>query len=243
MKTYGTCTHCGDLLQITDYAQTTHPGCMPRATRLDYLLADWLRAIEAGDTDTEERLIVEIDTAEQAPPRLADAAQVYAAWGWPIFPLLGLADAVRIAKRQGLPVTKVAKRPATKHGFHDATTDAGRIADYWERHPDANIGVATGHRFDVIDVDTGKGGMDSFRRLLDTPLIPDVHARVSTASSGWHLYIEPLGTGNSADNGRATLPGIDYRGLGGYVVAPPSWLGEHPRRWTWLSKPSPGIRA
>jgi hypothetical protein len=211
---------------------------------MDGLLADWLRAIETGDTDTEERLIDEIDRLDGAAPRTAEAALIYASWGWPVFPLLPLADAARIAKRTGDTITKVAKRPATRHGFKDATTDPARISGWWERHPDSNIGIATGRHFDVIDVDTHKGGMTSYHRMRASDgMIPAVHGKVATASGGWHLYIEPLGGGNSADTGKSVLPGIDFRGLGGYVVAPPSWLGDRSARWSWITKPSPEIRA
>ena len=43
------------------------------------------------------------------------------------------------------------------HGVKDATTNRARILAWWTRHPQANIGLATGHRFDVLDVDGPKG--------------------------------------------------------------------------------------
>lgn len=243
MNTFSTCVDCHGLLQVTEHAQNTHPGCTAHPDRMDGLIADWLDAINVEDTETEDRLIDEIDTIATAPPRLGAAAMIYASWGWPVFPLIPLGDAVRIATRTGTPVTKVAKRPATRHGFKDATTDPGRIAAWWDRHPDSNIGLATGHHFDVIDVDTHKGGMTSYRYMTQhRDLIDDVHGRALTASGGLHLYIKPLGGGNAADGGRSLLPGIDFRGLGGYVVGPPSWLGQHVHRWSWAIKPSPEIR-
>ena len=39
-----------------------------------------------------------------------------------------------------------------------------------------------------------------------------------TGSGGWHLWFAPTGHGNRV----RLLPGVDWRGLGGYVVAPPS---------------------
>jgi hypothetical protein len=42
------------------------------------------------------------------------------------------------------------------HGVKDATTNRARILAWWTRHPQANIGLATGHRFDVLDVDGPK---------------------------------------------------------------------------------------
>jgi Bifunctional DNA primase/polymerase, N-terminal len=43
------------------------------------------------------------------------------------------------------------------HGVKDATCNRARILAWWTRHPQANIGLATGHRFDVLDVDGPAG--------------------------------------------------------------------------------------
>ena len=43
------------------------------------------------------------------------------------------------------------------HGVKDATTNRARILAWWTRHPQANIGLATGHTFDVLDVDGPEG--------------------------------------------------------------------------------------
>jgi Bifunctional DNA primase/polymerase, N-terminal len=39
------------------------------------------------------------------------------------------------------------------HGVNDATCNRARVLAWWTRHPHANIGLATGHAFDVLDVD------------------------------------------------------------------------------------------
>lgn len=52
------------------------------------------------------------------------------------------------------PCAPGAKHPLTTHGFTDATTDQRRIARWWDRWPEANIGVPTGNGgADVVDVD------------------------------------------------------------------------------------------
>jgi hypothetical protein len=59
----------------------------------------------------------------------------YAARGWAVFPLDG-------------------KRPLVDHGFKDATTDTEKVAVWWDRWPNANIGllpVSAGLL--VVDVD------------------------------------------------------------------------------------------
>jgi hypothetical protein len=50
----------------------------------------------------------------------------YASLGWPVFPC-----------RPG------EKAPATRHGYLDATTDSRQITEWFGRHPDWNLAVAT----------------------------------------------------------------------------------------------------
>lgn len=218
---YTTCRGCGGLLHVTDGLNyhNGEPPCTPKPTKIERLSAQWLAAIEAGDTTLADRLETEINTLDSRPPRLGAAAEQYARWGWPVFPL-----------RPG------EKRPATKHGFKDATTDLERIRAWWKRHPDSNIGLPTGHKFDVIDIDVPDGPR-SYLEMIDDNIIPDIHAQVATSSGGIHLYILPTGDGN----GTRIKPGIDYRGIGGYVVAPPSTLGPRGRAWNFVHRPSPTI--
>lgn len=218
MIIYSTCRDCGGLLHVTDN-DTVHPLCTPKPTKAERLAQAWLAATLADDEFTADGLEYDIDQLDIRPPRLLAAALRYAEWGWPVFPL----------KPGG-------KQPATRNGFKDATADADRIRVWWDATPDANIGLPTGIAFDVIDVDVPAGVMP-YSQLVGDRLVPDAHGQVATASGGLHLYIPATGDGNRA----AILPGIDYRGAGGYVVAPPSTLGERGRSWSWGSVPSPSI--
>jgi hypothetical protein len=149
-----------------------------------------------------------------SPPSKLDAALWYVSLGWPVFPLL-----------------PGGKRPATRNGFKDATTDAGEITRWWSEEPNRNIGLPTGVRFDVIDIDVPEG-LDTLRELSKRDTF--VHGWVDTASGGTHLYIKPTGEPNSA----RWESGVDYRGQGGYVVAPPSVAKG---TWRWKHLPSPVI--
>jgi hypothetical protein len=52
---------------------------------------------------------------------------------------------------------------------------------------------------------------------------------VRTGGGGWHFYLAPTGLGNACP---ADLQHVDWRGRGGYVVAPPSRHARgHPYRW------------
>jgi Bifunctional DNA primase/polymerase, N-terminal len=104
------------------------------------------------------------------------------------------------------------------HGVNDATCNRARILAWWTRHPQANIGLATGHRFDVLDVD-GPTGARAIRTLAAAHGLHSSGPLVRTGGGGWHYYLAPTGLGNASPAG---LVHVDWRGRGGYVVAPPS---------------------
>jgi hypothetical protein len=104
------------------------------------------------------------------------------------------------------------------HGVKDATCNRARILAWWTRHPQANIGLATGHAFDVLDVD-GPTGEAAIRTLAAEHGLHSSGPLVRTGGGGWHYYLAPTGLGNIQPQGLAQ---VDWRGRGGYVVAPPS---------------------
>jgi hypothetical protein len=120
----------------------------------------------------------------------------------------------------------VGKHPLTPHGLHDATSDPAQLGRWWRRWPQANTGLVTGEVADVLDID-GPVGRAAVRRFaddhglrLDGPLV--------RTGSGWHLYLAPTASGNRA----GLLEHVDWRGRGGYVVAPPSrHASGRPYRW------------
>lgn len=155
--------------------------------------------------------------SEARVSRLASAALVYASHGWPVFPLI-----------------PKDKRPLTTDGFKSATSDRDAVLAWWDQWPEANIGLATGITFDVLDVD-GEVGRNTLQMVLDSLGVSYRHTGpVAVTGKGWHYYFAPTGRGNRANiRGDAeTKTNLDFRGLGGYVVAPPSL---HPlgHRYTW----------
>jgi len=146
-------------------------------------------------------------------------ALAYARMGWAVFPLA--------------PGTKIPI--AGSGGFKDATSDINAVTAWWTVTPDANIGIATGKAsgFWVIDVDMkkGKDGAASLKAFAAQHSgIPAATRRVLTPSGGFHLYIaydDRTPVRNRAD----VLVGVDIRGDGGYVVAPPSVTEIGAYRW------------
>jgi hypothetical protein len=123
----------------------------------------------------------------------------------------------------------VGKHPITAHGVNDATTSREQVQRWWRRFPRANVGLATGHRFDVLDVD-GPTGEHAVARLLAKHAFGAPGPLVRTGRGGWHLYLAPTGLGNPKPVG---LEQVDWRGRGGYVLAPPSRHASG-RRYRWV---------
>jgi Bifunctional DNA primase/polymerase, N-terminal len=180
---------------------------------------------------------------------LRDAALGYASRGIPVlplhYPLPHHRDLQALTDDQQLPSPagrtscscrdpgcgQPAKHPLSSlvpHGVKDATTNRARVLAWWTRHPQANIGLATGHQFDVLDVD-GPAGEYAIRRLAAAHGLASSGPLVRTGGGGWHFYLAPTGLGNVHPIG---LEHVDWRGRGGYVVAPPSrHASGHPYQW------------
>ena len=146
-------------------------------------------------------------------PDLTQTALSYAAAGVPIVPLHQPVPGGCSCRRADCH--RPAKHPRLPNGLTGASTDPATITPWWQRWPDANIGGRTGIVFDVCDVDSTEG-IAAVRALLGAghgaaPL-------VRTGSGGWHLLYAPTGLGNRTK----FIPGTDWRGVGGYVVLPPS---------------------
>jgi hypothetical protein len=139
-----------------------------------------------------------------------------------------LATALALASR-GLavfPCHPQDKRPACKHGCLDATTDAEAIRLCWQAEPAFNIGVATGavSKIFVVDVD---GDDATLRQLGDLP--PTVQV---TTARGKHYYFKYPDVPVLHNSAGKIAPGVDVRGDGGYVLAPPS-LHPSGSRYRW----------
>jgi Bifunctional DNA primase/polymerase, N-terminal len=178
---------------------------------------------------------------------MRDAALGYASRGIPVLPLhypLPHHRDLKPANGRSLPSTasmccscrdpgcgQPGKHPLgslVPHGVKDATCNRARVLAWWTRHPQANIGLATGHVFDVLDVD-GPSGSHAIQELAATRGLHSSGPLVRTGGGGWHFYLAPTGLGNVCP---ADLEHVDWRGQGGYVVAPPSrHASGHPYQW------------
>jgi hypothetical protein len=146
---------------------------------------------------------------------LGTAALALAAKGMRVFPCL---------ERQ--------KEPAISDNLTRAAADASVITGWWQSRA-FNIGIATGvgSGIWVLDVD-GAEGEATLRRLeAEHGALPATVEAIT--GKGRHLYWRwPAGIEIRNAQLREDVPGLDWRGNGGYVLAPPS---VHPsgRRYAW----------
>lgn len=135
-------------------------------------------------------------------PRLHAAARSYATAGFPVF-----------------PCRPRDKQPTVNNWFSEATTDIATVDRWWSANPDYNIGFPPARvECSVIDLDVKDpkdNGVETWKALNEHK--PETLTFL-TASGGLHYHYRGL-IGNSV---RKVGPGIDTRGVGGYVLLPPS---------------------
>lgn len=133
-----------------------------------------------------------------------------------------------------------AKRPLTPHGFKDATTDRRTVAEWWATHPDAAIGTPTGGSWPtVLDLDRHDDGYAevALAALTRAGLLRGCHRIVRTPRGGLHLYF----SGSPQPSRSVQRLHIDLKGVGGYVLAPPSRItsNESPAAYVELAVREP----
>lgn len=197
------------------------------------------------------------EDAQRATPSLLGSALWYAEHGLRVFPLS--------------PGTKIPFKGSS--GCLDASSNPDVIRGWWDSSPDANVGIATGHLVDVVDIDGPAGQRtraehwcydEACRAAGSLPVPPpdwtplcehpgrfNVVERISLGKvstprpGGMHIYVPAV---EGAANGQRFGDGVDYRGRGGYVVAPPSRISEAyasaagcvAGSYTWLGAPRLG---
>lgn len=139
---------------------------------------------------------------------LSAAAREFAAAGVPVFPCL-----------------PGGKRPMVEHGLLDATTDPGQVEAWWRQTPTANIGLPTGAASGVVVVDVDVhgpvNGYEAFARADTARLVDGWEFLVRSPSGGMHAYFPTIVEAEQR-SWQAARAGIDFRGDGGYIIAPPS---------------------
>jgi Bifunctional DNA primase/polymerase, N-terminal len=156
---------------------------------------------------------------------LLSAALGYAALGIPVLPGHYPGTPSRTGRRPGTVCScaKLGCLHPSEHpmvGLEQATTDPALLEQWWLEAPRANVVLASGVRFDVLDAGDVPGEAIA-RRLAGTgwqgPL-------ARTGGGRWHLYLSPALSGTTLLRPTERNPGrqLYLHGTGGYVIAPPS---------------------
>jgi hypothetical protein len=143
-----------------------------------------------------------------------EAALAYLAQGWSVIPVNG-------------------KQPLVRwQSYQSERASEATVREWWARWPAADIGIVTGavsglvvldlDHFDPEELLAHSGGS-----LPRTPIVQ--------TARGYHVYFEH--PGRAVRNRAGLLPGVDLRGDGGFVLAPPS-LHASGHRYTWKVSPT-----
>lgn len=169
-----------------------------------------------------------------AEPEGLTAALTYASRGWPVAPAHCTKPDGSCSCNDRECGKLTGKHPRTRNGLTDATTDEKQIREWWGKWPDANVLIRTGKVGErylvVLDVDQRNDGEENLARLLnENTMLPET-PMVVTGGGGQHVFMwSRLPVKSSANQ---IAPGIDVRGVGGYVIAPPS-THVSGRRYEW----------
>lgn len=155
--------------------------------------------------------------------QIRDAALAYLALGWSV-----------------IPMQPRGKRPMVRWTSYQSQRPSRAEVEHWYRHwPDANVGIVTGRLSGllVLDVDAGHGGAESLAQLEHEFGAIEPTLECLTGGGGRHLYFRHFG--ETVPNKAGFRAGLDLRGDGGVVVAPPS---IHPsgRPYRWRAGCGPG---
>ncbi len=128
-----------------------------------------------------------------------------------------------------IPIRSRDKRPLIPwEKYQTERACENQVEQWWDEHPDANPAIVTGEvsGVDVIDIDSDRGIQalsEHLPEMFETPM-------VSTPGGGRHIYVAHQdGLGNAI----RFIEDCDYRGRGGYVVAPPS-IGQNGKPYSWV---------
>lgn len=133
---------------------------------------------------------------------LMQAALDYEAKGYSIIPLK--------------PKDKIPLIPSWAE-YQVERADREQIGEWWRTWPNANIGIITGAISGLLVVDADS---QEAATRIKANLGPMDGVGIAATGKGYHLYYKHAGS--TMPNKAAIVPQVDFRGDGGYVVAPPS---------------------
>jgi len=129
-----------------------------------------------------------------------------------------------------IPVQPENKKPYLKWAeFQNRKPTHDEVQDWFQRWPRAMIGIVTGMVSGIVVIDIDQ--LEAYEAL--SAYLPNFTGipTVETPRGGRHLYFRVPGKRIRNKVGRPT--GCDFRGEGGYIIAPPSINGRG-KEYRWL---------
>jgi putative DNA primase/helicase len=180
-------------------------------------------------TETPSAPLITIDENKF---NIRDQASALARSGFFVLPLHAPkfdGDKVSCTCGKGERCDRIGKHPrydflTLKYGVSDATRDPELIRLWFDKWPDANLGIATGKRSNllVLDVDglAGAFALDALENQF-SPLPETIIQLTGKPHGKHHLFSYPEGV--SIPNSVKDIGnGLDIRSDGGYIIADPS---------------------
>jgi putative DNA primase/helicase len=175
---------------------------------------------------TSANTTADTEASQALEPRISnlERASAYAAQGLAVFPVWGINAETLECLCGGLPSCNdgdnAGKHPITANGHKQATTKAKQIKVWWQAHPEANIGLATGEKSGIVVLDVdGSAGVASLNGRKPADTLTVTTGREDGGTHYWYRHPGFKVKNSIKLNG---LPGLDIRGDGGYVIVPPS---------------------
>ncbi|MCK9229245.1 MAG: bifunctional DNA primase/polymerase [Syntrophales bacterium] len=145
---------------------------------------------------------------------------------------MGMLNAALRYRQAGFSVIPVRpdKRPFvawTEYQTRKATPE--EIRTWFTKWPKAMIGIVTGEISGILVIDCdSEDAYQAIQKLLPESFI----TCIAKTPRGYHIYLA-MPKDKSVGNATGIMPGVDVRGSGGYIIAPPSINGEG-GRYCWL---------
>ncbi len=122
------------------------------------------------------------------------------------------------------------KKPFTQWTeFQRRLATEAEIREWWDKWPKANVGIVTGEISGVFVVDCDNE--EAYQKIQE--LLPDNFVSCIVKSPrGYHIYLF-YSASQTIGNATGIMPGVDIRGEGGYIIAPPS-INAEGKAYSWM---------
>jgi putative DNA primase/helicase len=147
----------------------------------------------------------------------------YAKRGWFVFPTRERpSKPFTYITKSGKEKTKIlpVKSPYYKGGFMNATLDIEQIKKWWNRYPEAGIGISCGaSNLVVVDIDVHNKNVNGFDNWMKLNISDEGALHAMSPSGGLHIVYKGLCNSYGDKN-----YSVDVRSIGAYILAPPSFV-------------------